>query len=82
MVQASHACIESAKQMDADCVPYLVVFGVKSESKLRSLLERISEKYRTYPFYEPDMNNEMTAFATEPVDEAGREDFRKFQLLQ
>ena len=82
MVQASHACIESAKQMNADCQPYLVVIGVKSERKLIELSKRVGEICGVFAFYEPDMNNEMTAFATEPVTGDLKHNFQKYQLLQ
>lgn len=82
VVQASHACIIAGQNMDADCYPYLVVIGVRNEAKLRSIMEKVRETCNVYPFYEPDMNNELTAFATQPVAEDLKPNFQKYQLLQ
>lgn len=81
-MQASHACIESAKQIQSDCQPYLVVIGVRSERKLNEILQKTQEFCDVYPFREPDMNGQLTAFATKPLDDSYKERFRKYQLLQ
>ena len=84
VVQSGHALIEATKAFLAgeDEHPSVIVFGVKCEAKLQSLAERIQEQgVRIKRFFEPDIGDQMTAFATEPVVGDQREVFRKYQLL-
>jgi 7-keto-8-aminopelargonate synthetase-like enzyme len=83
-VQTGHALIEATRAFLAgdDTHPSVIVFGVKDENKLKSLAQRVQDQgIRVRPFYEPDIGNQMTAFATEPVFGVNREIFRKYQLL-
>lgn len=82
VVQASHACIVAGQNIDAECQPYLVVFGIRNEVKLRAVMEKVRETCKVYPFYESDLNGQLTAFATEPLSSEAKEHFRKYQLLQ
>lgn len=82
VVQASHACIVAGQNMDTGCYPYLVVIGVRNEAKLQSIMEKVRETCKVYPFYEPDLGGQMTAFATEPVAQNLKPNFQKYQLLQ
>ena len=44
----------------------LVYLSVRNEHELKWWYEQITEKgFNSVPFYEPDRNNEMTAFAVE-----------------
>ena len=45
---------------------YIVCLSVKDLFELEELQNRLSKDFVTIPFYEPDLNNEMTAFAVEP----------------
>ena len=82
-VQVAHAAIESTKRWPyIGDHPHLVVLGVKSEQKLKNILDKInSQNILTAPFYED--GGELTAFATRPIiDAAERDLFRKYQLLK
>jgi hypothetical protein len=63
--------------------PHLVLFGIRDEQKLCKILAQI-ESLDIYcrPFFEPDLDNSLTAFATEPVLEHQKFHFSKFQLLR
>jgi hypothetical protein len=85
VVQASHACIESAKAfpLEKENIPNLVVFGVADENSLRQCAEDLDKNsIQYYIFIEPDCNNEATAIATEPVTGKTRRFFRNYQLLK
>lgn len=45
---------------------YLVCLSVEDLFELEALQTRLSKDFKTIPFYEPDLDNEMTAFAIEP----------------
>lgn len=61
--------------------PYIIMFGEKTEEKLRKALAYVQNLgYKTYTFHESDRNGELTAFATEIIERT--EDFKKFQLLK
>lgn len=83
-VQASHAAIESARS----CIPVdmthpsIVLLGIRNLQELnRALIKIQSLGIKTYPFYEEDRDNELTAFATEPISEQQRSLFRRFNCL-
>ena len=83
LVQASHACIESALHYIPKDIehPNLVVCGIPNESKLLKVAQNLDElgiKYRV--FYEAD--DQATALATEPIFGEDRQHFRKYQLLK
>jgi Peptidyl-tRNA hydrolase PTH2 len=84
VVQAGHALIEATRafQIGDDVHPNVIVFGVKSEAKLMSLAQRVQEQgVKIQMFREPDIGDQMTSFATEPVIGERREIFKKYQLL-
>lgn len=85
VVQAGHAILEATKAFvlqNMEDHPSLIVFGVKSEAKLKNLGETIrSHGIQIREFREPDIGNEMTAFATEPVCGEQRQLFAKYTLL-
>lgn len=82
VVQTSHACIEMARRIpDVIPHPHLVVIGIKNQQKLEKISKEIEEHVLVHRFYEPDGNEGLTAFATQPVVEEQRKIFRKYMLL-
>ena len=76
--------IEATKAFIAgdDDHPSVIVFGIKNEAKLRALADRVAgQGVRVRCFHEPDIGDQLTAFATEPVSGEQREVFCKYQLL-
>lgn len=78
-VQSSHALIEfilkhpelSGKWHEES--NYLGQFSVADEEQLYLLLEKARSKgLKVVPFYEPDIDNQLTAIALEPTAEARR----------
>lgn len=83
-MQASHACIESAKAfLDNELEhPHLVVLGLKDEQQLHKSAQKLDQagvRYRI--FIEPDRNGEATALATEPIFGERRRLFRNYRCL-
>jgi hypothetical protein len=85
VVQASHACIESAKAFLPEDLehPHLVVLSAKDQAflyKIAKKLDACSVKYKM--FIEPDRDNEATSLATEPIFEDKRKIFKNYQCLK
>jgi hypothetical protein len=84
IVQACHACLEASRTfLSADCEhPHLVVCGVRDERRLGRSLARLRQAgVRFYAFFEPDLDNQLTAAVTEPVRGAQRRVFQDYHLL-
>jgi hypothetical protein len=84
VVQACHAVAESVSSFPSseNARPHLVVCGVPNELALRQTLERIlGHGVRCRSFLEPDLEHQMTAWATEPISGTARRLFRRFRLL-
>lgn len=83
MVQAGHAVFESALRHSKTLQhPHFVVLGFKNEQQLEKAYQQISSfDIKLYPFYEPDRDNEFTAFATESIFENKRHLFKKYNCL-
>lgn len=83
-VQACHAAVAAAAfYANRPDKGYLVVCGVKSELALTNASEKLAELgVRHEVFREPDLHNQLTALATEPLGEEARRHMRKFQLLK
>lgn len=84
-VQSAHSCIECARKFPdyLDDHPSLILCGVDNEPKLQKCLEHIqSLGVRCFPFYENDLDNQLTSFATEPVTGDTRKLFKKLQLIR
>lgn len=84
-VQAGHAAIEAARAFlkPDDEHPSLIICSVKGETQLANAANDIERQgIRIKRFYEPDRNNELTAFATEPLSGEARKPMRKFQLIK
>ena len=84
-VQACHAVIEAAPKISSDREhPHLVLIGVRSELQLVNAHRRLSALgvRCSQPFCEPDMGDQLTAFATEPVSGDSRQLFKNYQCLR
>jgi hypothetical protein len=82
-VQACHASIEAARFIDSnETHPHLVLCGISSESQLENAMCKAQAAgIRCFPFNEPDIGGQLTAFATEPLSEETRRHFRRYNLL-
>lgn len=85
-VQSSHACIEATSAFNLGNLaehPSVIICGIKNETKLNQVRKfLIDNGIRHVHFYEPDIDDELTALATEPLHGDRRNLFRKFQLLR
>jgi hypothetical protein len=84
VVQACHASLEAARAFlpDPDPHPFVIVCGIRDEPKLCRALDRLrAHEIRYRAFYEPDLDGQLTAVATEPVFGHQRHVFRQYQLL-
>lgn len=84
MVQACHASIEAARTFLSPLHehPSLILCGVRDEPALCRSLDRITRAgIRCRAFHEPDIGNQLTAIATEPVFDKQRRVFRAYRLL-
>lgn len=84
-VQAGHAAIEATRAYlkTDDEHPSLILCSMKGEAQLRRAADDIENQgIRIKRFFEPDIGNQMTAFATEPLSGEQRKLFRKFQLIK
>tara|TARA_R110002020_G_scaffold441478_4_gene652285 strand:+ start:2011 stop:2316 length:306 start_codon:yes stop_codon:yes gene_type:complete len=81
-VQSAHAAIEASRAFikPGEEHPSVIIVTVKSEQKLKNIADKLGVKYRA--FFEPDIGNQMTAIATEPIHGEQRKFFRKFQLMK
>lgn len=82
-VQACHAVLEAEKTHPYEGEhPHLIVFGIDNEIKLTNIYNKIKDQVKCFAFYEPDIGNQLTAFATEIVAGEQRNLFKKYQLLK
>ncbi len=83
-VQACHAAIQMAMNIELNEHPHLILIGVDDERELAKA-ESIfmKENVKTFVFIENDMNYSLTGFATEPVqeDHKVRTKISKYSLL-
>jgi len=82
IVQASHAAIEAARNfVDRDHEhPSVIVLNMNNEKALEKFIKNCP--YRLMEFREPNMENQLTAVATEAIVGEGRNHFRKYQLIK
>ena len=85
VVQSCHAVAKAAilynGKLDVD--PHMVVLGVKTETALFKAIEKLNSLgIKCQWFIEPDMGNQVTALATEPVYDDTRKVFRNYQILK
>ncbi len=84
VVQSSHAVLESTRAFvtDRNRVKIIVV-SARSESKLLAIVQEAADNgIRSVAFQEADMNNQVTAVATEPIDDEQRKVFGRYKLLE
>jgi hypothetical protein len=63
--------------------PHICLCAVKNEASLISCAKYLdSHNIKFYAWYEPDLNNELTALAAEPLSGERRRCMRKFQCLK
>lgn len=85
VVQSSHAVLEATRHFINTQIehPHLIVLGIKDESRLLKSAQKLEDAGIRFKFFvEPDIGNEFTALATEPVFGDSRRIFRNFQLLK
>lgn len=85
VVQTAHASIEVARKNILDCMdhPHLVVIGIKNERKLEKVLAELEcAGIICRGFSEPDIGNQLTAFATQPIVDDQKKIFERFCLLK
>ncbi len=84
-VQSAHAAIEIARSHihpEAEH-PSVIICGVDNKFKLEKYLDHFrSLDIICKPFYESDLDGQLTAFASEPVGEHQRHLFKRLQLLK
>ena len=83
-VQAGHALIESTKTFNKiNEHPSVIICSVKNEKKLQDAITFLYDNnVKISVFKEPDINNQMTALATEPLYGVNRKIMNKFQLMR
>ena len=83
-VQSGHAIWEASKAFShlTSDHPHFCICNVRDEKRLIHDMEKLKVAgVKLTPFYESDLNNQLTAFATEPITGEQRKLFRNFQLL-
>ena len=84
MVQAVHASYEASKRFSPcqEVIDYAVVCKVDSLELLLKAKNHLDSHYiQNYAFIEPDINNEITAIATEPLYGSKRKFLSNFKEL-
>ena len=84
-VQACHACIDVARTLfpHYEGVPFLVLCGLRNEKQLVDAFDRTKNLgIECQKFSEPDLDNQVTAFATGLISGDDRRLFRKYRLLK
>lgn len=84
-VQAIHAAINAATHYlhKDDIHPHLVLCGVETEADLQKALDFARAcDINCQPFYEADLGNQLTSFATAPLVGNARRHFKRYNLLR
>lgn len=84
-VQAAHAVLEMHRFYNG-CLrehPSIIILGVRNEEKLKEVIMKLVRhgKIQFTTFQEPDIGNQYTALATEPIYGADRQFFKNFKLI-
>lgn len=83
-VQSCHAAIEAAKSFDLQGLshPSVILLSAKNEQRLhRASKYLVSQGIDHVHFREPDIGNQLTAIATEPIIGETRDLLKKYQLF-
>jgi len=84
-VQSCHAVIEASKAFRLDKLkehPSVIILSAKNETKLNRVRKYLVEQGICHVhFCEPDIEDQLTAIATEPIDGERRELLSKYQLF-
>ncbi len=82
-VQAAHAAIEAARQLPIhETHPHLVICGIDDLYSLEKALGCLEFKgLSCFKFYEPDINNELTAIAVGLLRGKACRPLSKYKLL-
>jgi hypothetical protein len=83
-VQACHACLEATRAfLSSDHQhPFLVVCGARDEQRLGRCRDRLRQAGIHFrAFYEPDLGDQLTAIATEPLRGQQRQLLQEYRLL-
>ena len=84
-VQSIHAGIDTGMNNIArwEDHPTVVLLGVKDEKALVRVCHKLDNHFLTYcAFREPDLNNSLTAVATQLIEEEDRHLFKNYKLLK
>ena len=82
-VQSGHSILELSRKIKFENHPSLVYISVKSEFKLKKVIEELIDNEINFTiFREPDLNNEITAIATEPLFNDKRKILERYQLYK
>ena len=82
-VQACHAVIESTKSFEQSHHPSVIICTVPNEESLTEFFSRLDDSNIRYKaFNEPDIGDEWTAIATEPIHGDKRKAFSNLPLLK
>lgn len=81
LVQAAHAAHEAGLRAEPGAEPSnLIALQVPDKQQLEQAMERFASRVPIVPFYEPDDDQGLTAFATLPIDSEQRRHFSNFKL--
>jgi len=83
LVQAVHAAYDAGRFFDDSptYVPSVVVCAAESEDEVKYEAARLEAKgIRTTVFREPDIDDQVTALATEPLSRRGRRLVAKWRM--
>lgn len=84
-VQSCHAAIEATREFlrANDEHPYIVLCSTKNQNSLMKIVKTLYEQnIRLKVFREPDIGNELTSIATQPLYGEQRKAMTKYQLMK
>jgi hypothetical protein len=84
VVQGCHAAISIATRHKIEGEhPSVIVIGITNELKLLKVIDYLNEKGIDHSsFNEQDLNDELTAVATIPLEDNQKSLFKKYRLLR
>jgi len=78
-----HSLIESTKAFPTSTHPHLVFCSVRDTDRLNKAAKKLSKNGIKFKcFYEPDIGNQFTSLATEPLRGDKRRVLKDFQLMK